>query len=294
MKKSIFLIVIVFMTISWKVISVSKNMGSIPQNIDTSTDTSIDTSIDNPEKVVEDYSYIDSEPKKIEDIIIDGKWKLIWQDEFETKEIDNSKWIIINRKDNFNNELQYYTQDNASLKDGVLSITAKKEAKEGKDYTSALLSSRGKFSFKYGRIDVSARNPVGKGLFTAIWLLPDRAGKPYPEIDIMEMIGQEPSKIYGVVHYLQKGKVTKNYNITNLQSYNDYHLYSLEWDSSSLRWYVDGKLFHSTELGVSQENMYIILNLAVGGNWPGNPNAKTQFPSSFEIDYVRVYEEYKR
>jgi beta-glucanase (GH16 family) len=260
----------------------SKEVSKTIDSIDYSTDK-------------ENATYLSDkkETQGTENTLIDGKWKLIWQDGFDSDGIDNSKWNIITRKDNYNNELQYYTKENVIQKNGVLSIIAKSEYKDGKNYTSALVNTRGIFSFKYGRIDVMAKNPVGKGLFTGIWLLPDRIGKPFPEIDIMEAIGQEPSKIYGVLHYLDNSKEITNFNTTNVENYNEYHLYTLEWDSLSIKWYIDGKLFHTSNSGIPDENMYIILNLAIGGNWPGDPNSETKFPNSFDIDYVKIYEQYE-
>jgi beta-glucanase (GH16 family) len=282
MKKVFFLILILLAIISYKIISMNLNEQKIIENTNNSS---------SEEAVMENMNIIE-EKSSAKEVLMDGKWKLIWQDEFDSNKINKANWTALHRKDNYNNELQFYTQENAAVNNGALTLVGKKELKEGKNYTSGLIDTRGKFSFKYGRIDIKAKTPKGKGIFPAIWLLPDRSGKPYPEVDIMEMIGQEPFNIYGVVHYEESGKFTKNYNMAKIENYNEYHVYTLEWSESNLKWYVDNTLFHSSSIGVPQENMYILINLAIGGNWPGNPDIKTEFPSYFNIDYVRVYKEY--
>lgn len=287
MKRGVFLISILAIIIAYEVIFINKYWA---KNSISTDNTEINSLI-----AKDEYVKSNTEQKKYEldDKLIDGKWKLKWNDEFDSNEIDKSKWNVLKRKDNYNNELQFYTEDNVIQENGVLNIIGKKQQKKVKEYTSGLIDTRNKFAFKYGRIDIRAKNPEGKGLFPAIWMMPDNSSKQYPEIDIMEMIGQEPFNIYGVVHYEEDGKYMRSFNNIKLEDYSGYHIYSFEWNESNLKWYVDRNLFHSTNFGVSHEKMYIIINLAIGGNWPGDPNEKTIFPSDFIIDYVRVYKEYK-
>lgn len=287
MKKAVSLIAILVIIIAYEVIFINKYWEKTSKSTDN---TEINSLI-----AKDEYVKSNAEQKKYEldDKLIDGKWKLKWNDEFDSNEIDKSKWNVLKRKDNYNNELQFYTEDNVIQENGVLNIIGKKQQKKVKEYTSGLIDTRNKFAFKYGRIDIRAKNPEGKGLFPAIWMMPNNSSKKYPEIDIMEMIGQEPFNIYGVVHYEEDGKYMRSFNNIKLEDYSGYHIYSFEWNDSNLKWYVDGNLFHSTNFGVSHEKMYIIINLAIGGNWPGDPNEKTIFPSGFIIDYVRVYKEYK-
>lgn len=287
MKKVVSLTAILVIIIAYELIPINKYWGKTSKSIDN---TAINSLIAKDEDV---KSNAEQKKYELDDKLIDGKWKLKWNDEFDSNEIDKSKWNVLKRKDNYNNELQFYTEDNVIQENGVLSIIGKRQQKKVKKYTSGLIDTRNKFAFKYGRIDIRTKNPEGKGLFPAIWMMPDNSSEKYPEIDIMEMIGQEPFNIYGVVHYEEDGKYMRSFNNIKLEDYSGYHIYSFEWNESNLKWYVDGKLFHSTSFGVPHEKMYIIINLAIGGNWPGHPNEKTIFPSDFIIDYVRVYKEYK-
>ncbi|VFU16084.1 Glycosyl hydrolases family 16 (modular protein) [anaerobic digester metagenome] len=217
--------------------------------------------------------------------IIEGDWKLIWSDEFDELYLDLERWTKVDRKDNYNNELQYYTPPNSYLQDGCLYLTAKNENKEGKPYTSAMVQTMNKLSFCYGKIEARIKLPVGKGLFPAFWLL-SYTGES--EIDIMEMIGSEPDIIYGVNHYLSENKLTRTYSLIEIDSPEQFHVYTLEWEEHELRWYVDGTMFHQS-YRVPSEEMYIIFTLAVGGDWPGYPDHQTVFPCDFVVDYVKLY-----
>lgn len=217
------------------------------------------------------------------------KWILVWNDEFNNKFVDEEKWNVVNRKESYNNELQYYNKKNVMQSEGYLKLIGKRETLEEKEYTSGLVDTRGKFTLQYGKIEVRAKNPFGKGLFPAIWLLPNNGTVVLPEIDIMEMVGNEPEVIYGASHYLENGNYERTFNKIPIANPQDFHVYTLVWDKKEVKWFIDDTLFHSTSKGIPQEPMYLIMNLAIGGIWPGNPDRNTIFPSEFIIDYVRIY-----
>ncbi|MFA9380850.1 MAG: family 16 glycosylhydrolase [Acetanaerobacterium sp.] len=214
-------------------------------------------------------------------------WALVWEDDFDQKSIDLEYWTEVGRRDNYNGELQYYTPDNSYIQDGCLYLTAKREDHEGKQYTSATVETMDKLSVCLGRVEARISLPVGKGLFPAFWLL---AYSGESEIDIMEMIGSEPQIIYGVNHYDLFADARKTFGQTCIDVPGEFHVYAMEWEDGRIRWYVDDKLYYSTTQGVTSEEMYIIFTLAVGGEWPGDPDSTTVFPNSMAIDYVRVYE----
>ncbi|BCX46460.1 endo-1,3-beta-glucanase [Haloferula helveola] len=264
------------------------------------------------------------------------EWKLVWSDEFEGTEVDPKKWgfQIGNGFFNYdanqwihgwgNNELQYYTEDNAAVRDGKLVITARKESLHGCGYTSARLRTMtrdGKplFSQCYGRFEVRAKLPKGQGLWPAIWMLPD--DNPYGgwaasgEIDIMEARGQEPGKVLGTIHYGGKWPANVHsggeHEFPEGEGIDGFHTYSVEWEPGEIRWFVDGKKFSTKQFWWSgskggeqpksaadlnpwpapfDKPFHLVINLAVGGQFLGNPDASTSFPAEMQIDYVRVFE----
>lgn len=241
-----------------------------------------------------------------------GQWKRVFAEEFNGKRLDRRKWTRCYWWDKngctnlANNELQWYMPDNVSVGNGYLRLTAKPEkviGHEGRtfDYTSGMVTTgrdyleRAKpdrFATKYGYFEIRARVPRGKGLWPAIWLLPSTQ-EPRPEIDILEVLGHATDTYEMHLHYLDKqnswqsdGKSAKTTDLAG-----GWHVYGLDWSKDAVVWYLDGKemwRYTKTE-GISQEPMYLLINLAVGGNWPGSPNAKTKFPADFLIDYVRVW-----
>lgn len=239
------------------------------------------------------------------------EWTLVWNDEFDGADgstIDKSRWgfEIGNNSGWGNSELQYYTNDESNLRqsNGLLSITARKEKTSEFDYTSARIKTKGRFEFQYGKIEMRAKLPSGQGIWPAFWLLGgnvDEVGWPTcGEIDIMEHIGREPQTVFGTLHGPEysgsmgiQGKVT---GIPTLAQ--DFHVYGLAWDADSLVWSLDGKDYFTIEKAkflknrtwVTDHEYFIILNLAVGGRWPGYPDESTTFPQTFSIDYVRVYQ----
>lgn len=225
---------------------------------------------------------------------------LVWFDEFNTDGLpDASKWgYDLGAGGWGNNELQYYTSrpENATVTGGVLKITAKAESYLGSSYTSARLLSRGKYSFKYGRVEARAKLPAGAGTWPAIWMLGDNfsaAGWPAcGEIDIMEHVGSQLNKIFGTLHHpghsggnADGGSV----NISNATT--EFHKYSLEWTSTSIKFLVDDVLFYTFANTGSlpfNQNFFLILNVAMGGNFGGAIDPAFT-SASMEIDYIRVY-----
>jgi beta-glucanase (GH16 family) len=242
-------------------------------------------------------------------------WTLIWRDEFNGRSLDTTKWNVLRREQSKHDELQYYLPDEVYVERGVLRIRSRERNYGTMKYTSGRLDTRSKFAPTYGRFEIRAKLPVGKGLWPAHWLYPQNRNwamealmqrevaegrerlipeeRPwYSEIDIMEYLGHEPTVLYGTLHYTTfKGekKSTSGTWRGDVDYSADFHLYALEWEPDSLRWYIDGHLIHATATGVPQAPHYLILNTAVGGGWPGNPDATTVFPQYHDVDYVRVY-----
>jgi len=216
----------------------------------------------------------DSENIKAEKIMDECISASIWRSHRDIREC----WITIERKDSYNNELQYYSRDNVYIDGDIIEIISKKESKEDKEYTSGLVESS--CAYKYGYFEFTIQTSQGKGLFPAIWLLPEE-DKGLPEIDIFEMIGSEPYVFYGVIHYEQDGAKLSDY-FAHAVPVKDKYVIALEWKKDRLIWYIDGSKVYETESGVPQEYMYLIINQAVGGDWPGNPDDKV-FPCRFKI-----------
>ncbi len=217
------------------------------------------------------------------------QWYLLWNDEFDGTELDGSKWRVENAALNKNNELQYYTPEEVSVHDGLLTLRSSKKNRGGREYTSGLVETRGKFAQQYGRIEVRAKLPQGKGIWPAHWMLP-ASGKWPPEIDITEIIGHQPNVMHMTVHWGTSSDRKKRGDIFIGPDFSqDFHEFAVEWDKDAITWFVDGQQRLQVTEYVPQEPFFIILNTAVGGNWPGCPNSQTQFPQYHDIDYVRVY-----
>jgi beta-glucanase (GH16 family) len=232
-------------------------------------------------------------------------WTLTWQDEFDGDELDTTKWTHELGGHGFGNaEWQYYSDrpENSRLEDGQLIIEAHEEDFMGKSYTSARLITRNKFTQAYGRYEARLKLPYGQGIWPAFWMLgEDLSSAGWPdagEIDIMEHIGREPMRVYGTVHgpgYSGENGVGGSHDLGEALS-DDFHLFAVEWEPEEIRWYFDDILYFTvTPDDVPGEWVYdhpffMILNLAVGGYWPGYPDETTTFPQQYIVDYVRVYE----
>lgn len=244
-------------------------------------------------------------------------WTLVWSDEFDGASgspVDSSKWSFdIGGNGWGNNELETYTSRtaNSHVDGGRLLIKALKETFTGPDsitrnYTSARLLTKNKFSQTYGRFEARIKVPYGQGIWPAFWMLGDNintAGWPNcGEIDIMENIGKEPSIVHGTLHgpgYSGGSAVSASYTLPSGQKLSDdFHTFAVEWEPNVVRHYFDGLLYKTRTPAdlppgtswVFDHPFFIILNVAVGGGWPGNPDATTVFPQQMQVDYVRVYQ----
>lgn len=226
--------------------------------------------------------------------------KLIWADEFNYKGApDSSKWTYDLGGNGWgNHELEYYTNrpENVMVKDGMLHITALKENFKGNEYTSARILTKGKFSFKYGRVEARAKLPTGVGTWPAIWMLGsniDSVGWPAcGEIDIMEHLGRDLNKIYGTLHYPEHYGSHANGKTIKISNAHDFHIYGLEWSPKEIKISVDGKVFQTVENSPEipfNQNFFIILNQAMGGDFGGPVDPKVT-KETMEVDYIRVYQ----
>ena len=245
---------------------------------------------------------------------LDG-YNLLWSDEFNAAKLDEDIWSYDPHEPGWtNNELQEYTTstDNVFIRDGKLVLKGIKTDKNGSDYyTSGKIKSQNKKDFTYGKVSVSAKVPQGQGLWPAIWMMPTDESKygQWPkcgEIDIMEVLGNDVSTAYGTVHYGEPHGEKQGTVKLESGSYADsFHEYSVEWEPGEMRWYIDGKEYlkvndwFTAEQGQDEkpypapfdQSFFVQLNLAIGGNWPGNPDSTTDFSKAeFEVDYVRVYQ----
>lgn len=239
-------------------------------------------------------------------------WELVWADEFELPDgspPDPASWNYSTGGGGWGNgELQHYTDrlENARIEDGNLVITALQETYMGRHYTSARLNTMVKREFQYGRIEVRARLPNTPGIWPAIWMLPARATYgTWPaggEIDILELIGREPFRAYATLHYGNPHESQSGYyDLPGGATFDqDFHVFAIEWEPDEIRWYVDDVQYHAAREWFTSiadypapfdQPFYLILNVAVGGHWPGSPDETSLFPQSMRVDYVRVYQE---
>lgn len=230
----------------------------------------------------------------------ESNWTKVFDCEFDQKS-DLDKWTKSTDWKNANDELQAYIADSVSVRDGVLAVTAKTtDIKYGgklRHYTSGRLDTYKKFDIKYGRFDIRFKVPKGKGLWPAFWMLPSSGSWP-PEIDWMEICGDKPETLLVTNHYgIHKDGNHKEHSIrwqTTPDFAQEFHTITGIWNENEIVAYVDGKKVSESREGVPHEKFYLILNLAVGGGLPGNPDETTVFPADYLIDYVRVYEPAKR
>ena len=244
-------------------------------------------------------------------------WKLVWADEFDRDTLNTEKWSYqtgtgteygLDRWGN--NELQYYQEENVSVNDGLMTITARRENVGGSQFTSGRIRTADMGDWTYGRFEFRAKMPEGQGLWAAIWMLPTDENyggwAASGEIDIMEYLGQDTSTVHGTIHY--GGQWPDNqyrgtdYVTDDTAFHKKFHTFALEWEEGKLRWYVDGELFQDLGTGTWYSSVaafpapfnrrfHLLINLAVGGNWPGPPDVSTTFPQDLVIDYVRVYQD---
>ncbi len=242
-------------------------------------------------------------------------WTLQWSDEFDGtngSSPDSTKWAFDTGGNGWgNNELEYYTArpQNAQLQNSNLVITAIRKTYTGpegvtRNYTSARLKTAGLFSQAYGRFEARIKIPSGQGIWPAFWILGNNiSSSGWPtcgEIDIMENLGSEPSTVHGSIHgpgYSGGSSLTASYVLPSGHFSEDFNVFAVEWETSAVRFYVDGTLYEtrmpsdlpSGASWVFDHPFFILLNVAVGGNWPGSPDQSTVFPQTMLVDYVRVY-----
>ncbi len=238
-------------------------------------------------------------------------WELVWSDDFDGvagTAPDASKWTfdIGNGTDGWGNqELQYYTNRSENVKldgNGNLVITARKENYSGSAYTSARVKTQGLFAHAYGKIEARIKTPYGAGIWPAFWMLGDNNNTvPWPacgEIDIMELKGHIPNVVYGTLHgpgYSAGNAITKPYGLQNARFDQDYHVFGIEWKENQIDFFVDGYLYQRINSSDASgdwafnHSFFLIMNIAVGGNFVGYPTDSTSFPQNMYIDYVRVY-----
>lgn len=236
--------------------------------------------------------------------------RLVWSDEFSNPGApDTSKWSYdLGGHGWGNNELQYYTNDarNVRVENGNLVIEARKDSFENKAYTSSRIISKHKGDWLYGRIEVRARLPKGKGTWPAIWMLStDWKYGDWPasgEIDIMEHVGYDPEVVHGTIHteaYNHVKQTQKEGKITVTGAQDDFHIYAVDWRENKIEFFVDNKLYHTVERDPKDDfkgwpfdqKFHLLMNIAVGGNWGGKEGVdESIWPQQMIVDYVRVYE----
>ena len=240
-------------------------------------------------------------------------YSLVWNDEFNGSTLNSSNWtheIGDGCNNNLcgwgNNELEYYRSENSTVTDGLLTITAKQENFGGRDYTSSRIKTQGKQFFTYGRVDIRAKLPKGQGIWPALWMLGESITTvSWPasgELDIMEMIGgtiNREKTTHGTIHYSNAAGGREytggSTTVENGLLADSFHVFSIDWNTTSITWSLDGVAFHSQQITSSDrtefhENFFFLFNVAVGGEWPGSPNADTQFPQQMQVDYIRVFQ----
>lgn len=240
-------------------------------------------------------------------------WQLVFADEFNGSSIDGGKWRIeASTYGDGGGTFQCYSANNVAVTGGNLVLTARDESitcpnGSTRDYSSGMIRTLGRASWLYGRVEVRAQLPKGQALWPAIWMSPvDRAYGGWPssgEIDIVEMLGQTPGQIVGTIHWGNAGNYQKRGQLAyNADFSAGFHTYAIEWEPGVVRWYLDGSLYHtstsadgwfapgsSSNLAPFDQDFYLKINLAVGGNWPGAPDATTPFPAQLKVDWVRIY-----
>ena len=226
-------------------------------------------------------------------------YSLIWDDEFNGTGVNTANWNIDVGNPGVNHELENYQAANATVSNGNLVITARQQSVGGQPYTSAKLETAGKFSVQFGRIEARIKLPMVQGTWPAFWMLGSsiNSGTPWPdcgEIDIMEHVNTT-NTILGTMHW-NGGSGHVQYGSSTTTSPGDYHVYAVEWDANSIRWYVDNTLYVTGNIanninntGAFHHPFFILLNLAIGGDLPGNTIDNGSLPTQMLVDYVRVY-----
>ena len=241
--------------------------------------------------------------------------ELVWQDEFNGDALDPKVWYQETGDGTQygipgwgNEELEWYQPENVQLRDGKLVITSRTESQHGYDYTSGRINTKDRVAVKYGRIEARIKLPAGQGVWPAFWMMPQEEAygtwAASGEIDIMEAINLGVDghySVHGTLHYGDKwpeNTFTGNEYSTPKDPSQFFHTYAVQWDEHAIHWYVDDTLYATQNKWSTaghafpapfDQSFYILLNVAIGGKWPGNPDASTVLPVEMEVDYVRVY-----
>lgn len=217
-------------------------------------------------------------------------WKIVWNEEFVQAPLDPARWNVLDDPYGYGNRSQHYKPENVEVSEGNLKIHTKKEMSQGFPYTSGAVTTKGKVVFKYGKLEVRAKFPAGTGLLPAIWLW-NNAGKAFPEIDIVEILGQQPGQVWSTIHYEVNRIYGKDYNLSDLPNLTtDYHTFGIEWYPEKITFFVDGTPMYTSTTFVPDEEMYLFINTGVGGDWVGEPDETTQFPTQLLVDWIRYYQ----
>ncbi len=243
-----------------------------------------------------------------------GNWNMIFHDDFNGNSLDTTKWTTCyfnfkvgdNSCDHDQGEMELYQPDNVSVSNGVLTLSARKQtvnASNGQtyNYTSGMIttgpttanSKDTRFSFTYGYMEMRAKVPGGQGLWPAFWTLPADLNWP-PEIDVFEIIGDSPDVINMHYHYPngtdEGGDNGKAWTGPDFSA--GWHTFGVDWEPNAITWYVDGveRRTYTDTSNITSKPMFLLANLAVGGSWPGSPDASTQFPALYQIDYIHVWQ----
>jgi beta-glucanase (GH16 family) len=232
-----------------------------------------------------------------------GAWNLVWQDEFDGTALGPA-WVADTGGHGWgNNEKQYYRAENARVEDGCLVIEARRERYGTREFTSARIKTQWRQAWRYGRIEARVKVPRGQGIWPAFWALGDdmpTAGWPQAgEIDIVEVIGRQPRRAYGTIHgpgYSGGKGISGWFDAADGELADRFRVYAVEWEPQEIRWYLDDTLYKTVKASevpgkwVFDHPFFLLLNVAVGGNWPGDPDATTVLPQTMLVDYVRVYQ----
>jgi beta-glucanase (GH16 family) len=219
-------------------------------------------------------------------------WKLAFQDEFDGSSLNEQIWetqFPWGRDRSSVGELQWYAPDAFKVANSKLQISAQATPDASHDYSSGLISTHKSFATEFGRFEIRCKLPRGKGLWPAFWLLPPDTSWP-PEIDVFEALGDSPDTVHMTSHWSENGEHRSSGSEYTGPDFSDgFHTFAMEWSATSIVWFVDGVQRHKVDNHSPRGPMYLLANMAVGGSWPGAPDASTAFPAAFEIDYIRAY-----
>lgn len=226
-----------------------------------------------------------------------GGWQLKFSDDFNGSGLDTSKWspcFYWGSSSGCTNggagDMQWFQPDEVSVSGGSLHLNAHRQQSNGKDYTSGMVSSHDKFAFQYGYAEMRGKIPKGNGFWPDFWLLSQNKNWP-PELDIAEFVGSNTNNVHQTLHYNSGGHKSSSGYCGGADFSADYHTYGIEWSPDKLVWYVDGNVCRTyTGEGIPQESMYLTATLAIGSAWTVGPDGSTPFPSTFDIDYIKVWQ----